>query len=191
MISQYGPANTLGILHNVILDSWLRYEMSPSAILPAQALPCGLPRQRLAKLLGRRQPRRRLADFRRFRSGVDRSWRSCTPTSPWAWNWNRPPMRGQHDDRPLPEPFSVGAVSAAQRGSETAHARGPAGQYPLLRADYPRKNPRCHRPRSSAAGTGLVLRDGSRVRRLSTPLSVYDELGILRDASQGGLFLTG
>ena len=91
---------------------------------------------------------------------------------------------GQHHDRPLPEPVPVGAVSSAQRGGEAAHAPGSARQHPHFRADYPRENPRRHRPRPSADRAGFVLRDGSRVCRFSTPSSVHDLFGVLRDAGQ-------
>ena len=90
----------------------------------------------------------------------------------------------QHHDRPLPEPVPLGAVPPTQGGGEAAHALGPARQHPLFRADFPRENPRRHRSRSSADRTGLVLRDGSRIRRFSTSSSVHDLFGVLRDASQ-------
>ncbi len=148
-----------------------------SAILPAQALPCGLPRQHLAEHVGRRQPRPRLAHLRRFRSSVDRSSAKavCRRAHGRGTGTDRL-CAGQHHDRPLPEPVPVGAVPASQRGGEAAHARGPAGQHPHFRADYPREDPRRHGPRSSADRAGFVLRDGSRVCRFSTPSSVHDRV---------------
>ena len=148
-----------------------------SAILPAQALPCGLPRQHLAEHIGRRQPRPRLAHLRRFRSSVDRSCAKAVRRRAHGRGTGTDRLcAGQHHDRPLPEPVPVGAVSSAQRGGEAAHARGPARQHPHFRADYPRENPRRHRPRPSADRAGFVLRDGSRVRRFSTSSSVHDRV---------------
>ena len=76
----------------------------------------------------------------------------------------------------------LGAVPPPQGGGEVAHAPGPARQHPLFRAGFSRENVRRDRPRSSADRTGLVLRDGSRIHRFSTSLSVHDVFGIFRDA---------
>ena len=113
-----------------------------SAILPAQALPRGLPRQRLAKHIGRCQPRPRLAHLRRFRSSVDRSSAKAVRRRAHGRGTGTDRLRaGQHHDRPLPEPVPVGAVSSPQRGGEAAHARGPARQHPLLSCGLPTGKP--------------------------------------------------
>ena len=50
------------------------------------------------------------------------------------------------------------------------------GNIPCFRADFPRENPRCDGSRSSADRAGCLLRNGSRICRFSTSLSVHDML---------------
>ena len=127
----------------------------------------------------------RLAHLRGLRSGLDRPGAAAVPG-----RWLRRSTRanrlraGFHDHRSLPDALSLGALPSPQGSDQAAHAPRPAREYPLFRADYPRQDPRRHRPGHLADRARHLLRGGPGLSRLRPTLSLEVGLGVLRDSGQ-------
>jgi len=134
---------------------------------------------------GQGQRESRLANLCRLCSGVDcQSQKALCPRRLW------PSFKADHlclrfdNHRLMFDIISMGKVSQTQSRHKTAYSHGPERLYPLLYQHYRRQNARCQYSRSTSAGTGCFLYNGSRLRRFFSPLSLQSTTGFLHHTSQ-------
>src|ERR1035438_5384403 len=156
-----------------------RYRSVP-AFDAGQALSHGIPRQGGALYSGRRQRVARLANLRRLCPGVDRRCATVVcPRSHRGGSGAESVRVGLDHHRSLPDFVSLGSVSPTQSRGEDAYPAGPARQYPHVYPHHRRQSARRQHPRRTPSRSGRVLRDGSWLHRLPTPLLLHSVLRLL------------
>ena len=150
-----------------------------------QAVPHGISRQGGALHSRRCQRVARLANLRRFCSGVDRDCATIVcPRSHGRGSGTQSIRVGLDYHRSLSIAFSLGPVSPAQSRREDAHTARPARQYPHVYPHHRRQSTRRQHPRRDRSRSRRVLCHGSRLHRFRSPLLLHTLLGIFRPAYQ-------
>ena len=98
---------------------------------------------------------------------------------------------GLHDDRSVPEPVRLGAVSLDQGGHQAAHAAGSARRHPDLHPHQRRQAARRQRAGHAAHRGRRLLRDGSRLSGFRPAVRVASGRRLLRHARQVAAWTPG